>query len=88
MQHAQQIDAIRRLIHATLSELRVEHTELRETILIRDGHYCGRRFHAAKSEAIWFIEEDQVKFYGEDGRVMKTVNVRDDHGTMPEHAAA
>ena len=44
-----------------------EKTLLTETILIRDGVYCGRRFHAEGLEAIWFVEEGQIKFFGQDG---------------------
>ena len=40
---------------------------LTETILIRDGVYCGRRFHAEGLEAIWFVEEGQIKFFGSSG---------------------
>lgn len=35
----------------------------RESILIRKGFYCGRRFDACGFEAVWFFEEDQLKFY-------------------------
>lgn len=38
-----------------------------ETILIRGGLYCGRRFDAAGLHAIWFLEENLVKFYGPQG---------------------
>ena len=38
---------------------------LRETALIRDGHYCGHRFSSGELTAVWFFEEDEVKFYSE-----------------------
>ena len=37
-----------------------------ESILIRDEHYCGRRFTTSTHQAVWFIEEDQVKIYAAD----------------------
>ena len=30
----------------------------RESMLIRDEFFCGRRFHSDQYDAIWFIEED------------------------------
>ena len=42
---------------------------VRETILIRDEFYCGRRFHTANFKAVWFIEEDELKVYHNDGRL-------------------
>ena len=44
-----------------------------ETILIRGGHYCGRRFQRGGMEAIWFVEENEVKFYDFSGSLLKVV---------------
>lgn len=43
----------------------------RESILIRDGFYCGRRFHAPGHEAVWFLEEDQLKIASDDGQTLE-----------------
>jgi len=43
-----------------------EDLAVQETILIRDGYYCGRRLQCGDFEAIWFVEENQVKFYDAD----------------------
>lgn len=40
-----------------------------ESILISDGHYCGRRFAFGPYTAIWFVEENQVKIFDPDGSV-------------------
>lgn len=41
-----------------------------ETLLIRGGHYCGRRFTAPSGRtAIWFIEEDELKLYDVQGEL-------------------
>ncbi len=45
--------------------------QLQETILVRDGFYCGRRFQSEQVQAIWFIEEDQIKYYSADGGVVR-----------------
>jgi len=35
---------------------------------MHDGHYCGRRFEAEGAHAVWFLEENQIKVVGNDGR--------------------
>jgi hypothetical protein len=64
MPHAQRIDEIRRQVTETFARMEVpEPDQFRESILIRKGSYCGRRFEADGAYAIWFLEEDEVKFY-------------------------
>ena len=66
MQHAELTELVRQLILNSFRDLEVEDEEgLHETILIRGGFYCGRRFRIDTCEAIWFIEEAQIKFYGD-----------------------
>ncbi len=48
---------------------------LRETVVVRDGCYCGRRFASAELSAVWFLEEAQVKFYGPDGSLLKVASL-------------
>lgn len=38
----------------------------RESMLIRDEFFCGRKFHARHYTAVWFIEEDVLKIYRAD----------------------
>ena len=40
-----------------------------ESILIRDGFYCGRRFDLGSHRAIWFLEEDVLKIYSQEGEL-------------------
>jgi hypothetical protein len=62
-------------VHALFAELSFGAMEGgRETILIRGGNYCGRRFEAEQGHAIWFVEEDQVKFVDAAGRVVRVVD--------------
>jgi hypothetical protein len=64
MPHAQRIDEIRRQVSETFAGMEIrEPSQFRESILIRKGSYCGRRFEAEGAYAIWFLEEDEVKFY-------------------------
>lgn len=41
----------------------------RESILIRDEFFVGRRFHTEHHDAVWFIEEDELKVYHSDGQL-------------------
>ena len=64
MPHAQRIDEIRRQVTVNFARMEVsEPGQFRESILIRKGSYCGRRFEADGAYAIWFLEEDEIKFY-------------------------
>jgi hypothetical protein len=40
-----------------------------ESILIRGGFLCGRRFELDGFSAVWFVEERQVKFFDRAGSV-------------------
>ena len=68
------VEQVRLLVRQTFQELQVPAGEgLEETILIRNGFYCGRRFATAAAHAIWFCEENQLKFYGEQGTVLRVI---------------
>lgn len=70
MHHAALVEHVRQLVRQTFCKLGVSSPEeAEETILIRNGFYCGRRFQAGSASAIWFCEENQLKFYGEQGTV-------------------
>ena len=43
---------------------------LAESILIRQGSYCGRHLKLDGYGLIWFQEERQIKFYDADRRVV------------------
>lgn len=72
--HAQLTESIRQCVAETFSQAGSEAAEdFRETILIRDGVYCGRRYESSRGHAIWFIEEDQLKFYRPDGSIIRVL---------------
>jgi hypothetical protein len=76
MHHAQLIDYVRKLIADHFAALGRDLSDgLHETILIRQGYYCGRRFSLNGCQAIWFIEEKEIKFYDQQGGVVKTVAI-------------
>ncbi len=45
-----------------------------ESIVIRDGFYCGRRFSATSHHAVWFVEEDELKIYGAGKRMVASMH--------------
>ena len=74
MPHAQLTETVRRLVQQAFEELGVDcPDQFQETILIRGGNYCGRRFEASTGHAIWFVEENQLKFYSASGELVCVV---------------
>lgn len=70
-----QIELIRQTVRESLAEQGCDTTDIHEAILIRQGLYCGRRFECDAGSAVWFIEENQIKYYGADGSVIKSVRL-------------
>ena len=66
-----------------------ERVIVRESILIRNEFYCGRRFHTAGYHAVWFIEEDELKIYRHSGElacVLSSEQIdRSIHNAAAEH---
>lgn len=78
MQHVHLLEAIRQLVRRTFSELGTAgEFEVSEHILLREEMYCGRRFQACGLQAIWFIEEDEIKFHAKDGSVAYVMSSSD-----------
>ncbi len=44
--------------------------QIRETILVKAGIYCGRRFTVHGHVLTWFVEENEIKLMGPDGRLV------------------
>lgn len=74
MQNSQLTETVRYLVGQAFTELGSQSPDWRETILIRDGSYCGRRFEGDAGAAIWFVEEDQIKIYRQDGAVARVIS--------------
>jgi len=47
-----------------------EELEMKESVLIRANHYVGRRFHVGTYQAVWFMEEDQLKIQDAEGTLL------------------
>ncbi len=88
------VERIRRAVNVRLSQLSMQPVEsLHETILIRNGLYCGRKFQAANYEVVWFIEEDEIKFFSPCGNLLSADSVvtflqqQNDRAAANEHVA-
>ena len=72
-------------IAAGLSEVGMPDLPCRSTtFLIRDGHCVGQRLIFDRVQAIWLIAEKVVRFYDENGQMLKSVEV----GTVEQRRAA
>ena len=49
-------------------------SDLRETILIRDGLFCGRKFQSQGYTVVWFMEENEIKFFGPTGQLLRATS--------------
>ena len=74
MSHSVQLERIRRFVLRTFLQYGADDScSVGETILVQNGYYCGRRFTCNELHAVWFVEEGELKFYGEDGTVFKVI---------------
>ena len=68
-------DKIRSLIRDTLVDLgAVTDAIEEESLLIRSGAYCGHRIEKDDFRAVWFIEEDEIKFYSPQGQLLRVLH--------------
>jgi hypothetical protein len=74
MPHTKILEAVRRLVRNAFAELGAKQlAEVAESVLIRNDCYCGRRFRADGFQAVWFIEEDEIKVYDRSANVVRVV---------------
>ncbi len=74
MHHAELTEAVRGFVAEAFADLRLSgEGPPRESLMIRGGMYCGRRFDAEHGHALWFFEEDQIKVFGADGGVLRVM---------------
>ncbi len=78
-------DPLHQTIAEALSELGLPELPCRSTsFLIQDGYCTGQRFLFDGIEAIWLIADNVVRFYDENGRMLKSVGL----GTAERDKAA
>jgi hypothetical protein len=72
MNQDQQTEFVRREVTETFQDLGATSLDcLIETLLIRDGFYCGRRFYCDGFQAVWFLEERQIKYFNDEGQLVR-----------------
>ncbi len=63
MSNSQRLAAVRRTIDRWFENRHPDaDLEIRDSVLIRDGYYAGRKFQFGDYTAAWFIEEDESRF--------------------------
>lgn len=78
MTNSQRLAAVRQTLRTWHQERHPEDQwEVAESIMIRDGFYCGRNFRFASLRAVWFAEEEQVKIYDADGSLLDSFKTDD-----------
>ena len=88
MQSTLLVERVRHLVRKTFSQLGSDTADDPvESLLIRDGHFCGRSFETETMWAVWFIEENEVKFYDGHGVILKAMTPDPGHD-LPTRKAA
>ncbi len=76
MEHFQQVETVRRFVIQRFAAYGADCNQgCTETILVRDSHYCGRRFSCSGWRAVWFVEEQVIKFFDTAGGFRETLQV-------------
>ena len=85
MQHTRLLETVRRTVREAFAELGAKDVdEICESVLIRGDYYCGRRFRGDGLQAVWFIEEGQIKVHNRDGDVARVLSVPDIKTAAPQ----
>ena len=59
------------LLAATIEELGIEEAPISEVWLIQDGYVVGCRFECGPILAVWLFDENEVKIFDQDGKLLK-----------------
>ena len=75
MSSSSPIERMRSAIATQLQQFGVKQpSEMHETLLIRNGLFCGRKFQSEGHLVVWFIEEDEIKFFSPCGELLKSTS--------------
>ena len=58
---------------------------IQESILLRKGHYVGRKFIGGSMIAVWWDSSDVVEIMDQDGQVVRKLQI--EPGTLQQRAA-
>lgn len=88
MTNSQRLSVVRGLLESWWRERQPDAAEeLSESILIRDGFYCGRRFTCGSLSAVWFAEEDQIKLFDQEGQLVDSLAIEEFQQSVQRRAA-
>jgi hypothetical protein len=69
-------ELIRDLVHCTVQDLGLVNTQpVGESLLTLAGYYVGREFRFDGVRAVWMASQGQIKFYGDDGQLLRVVDL-------------
>ena len=72
MNASSRTERIRDLVRSKFQRLGATASEeLSQTLMIQASRFCGHRFRQGQFHAVWFVEEDQIKFYGRKGQLLE-----------------
>lgn len=87
MLHAQLLERVRETVRGMFAAQGITSFEgFSESILIRGGYYCGRSFACGGMRAVWFVEENLLKFFGRDNSLLSCQAAVEEN--QPEEIAA
>ena len=88
MNHAQTVARVRELVQGRLNPHAIASLQLHESLLIREGIYCGRRFHCPDSghSAVWFAEHQRIDVFDGDGQALGAIELEDPEMSTPRAA--
>lgn len=76
MPYPRPTDPVRAQIVARLEQLQFAVGDgVLETILIRDGHYIGRRFRVDGAHAVWIHAEPDIRFWSDAGELLDVLKL-------------
>lgn len=71
-------ERVRQLVQESLHDFgATDATPRGETLLLRDGFYCGRCFAFDGVRAVWLTEAHQVKFFSDRGQWLGTIDLEE-----------
>ena len=92
MEHFKCLHKVRDLVRDQLASLGAQSDQAwRESILLVEDHYIGRRFFWNDYRATWLIEEDTIEFHLPDGETYATVSLSEQASDLweaPQRKAA
>jgi hypothetical protein len=84
-----QFDPIHQMVLQIMGELGeciTDDSQITKSVLVREGHYCGRAFKFGDIRAVWFADANELKFYRDCGPLLRSVRL--DSGARAMRAAA